>query len=99
MARKKYTHELDEDLYERFKRVAKENDSTAVQEIRKFIKEYLSKNSQLALKQEIDMPSFTGTGEKTVEIDVDVDVEVYEFYEEMTYSEKDEMAELLKDRI
>lgn len=45
------------------------------------------------------MPSFTGTGEKTVEIDVDVDVEVYEFYEEMTYSEKDEMAELLKDRI
>jgi len=39
MARKKYTHELDEDLYDRFKKTAKLNDSTAVQEIRKFIKE------------------------------------------------------------
>ena len=50
MANKKYTHEINQELYERFKRVAKENDSTAVQEIRKFIKSYLSKNSQLELK-------------------------------------------------
>ena len=50
MKNKKYTHELDEELYERFKKVAKANDSTAVQEIRKFVKKYLSENAQLALK-------------------------------------------------
>ena len=47
---KQYTFELDEDSYELFKIVTKENDSTAAQEIRKFIKEYLSKNAQLELK-------------------------------------------------
>ena len=50
MANKKYTHELNEEYYERFKKVAKANDSTAVQEIRKFIKKYLSENSQLTFE-------------------------------------------------
>lgn len=52
MSEKKTTITLaiDLDLRERFKKVTKLNDSTSSQEIRKFIKEYVSKNSQLALK-------------------------------------------------
>ena len=36
--------------YARFKKIAKFNDSDTNKEIRKFIKEYLSKNADLALK-------------------------------------------------
>ena len=41
---------VDKALWNRFKAIAKVNDSTATQLLRKFIKEYVSDNSQLALK-------------------------------------------------
>ncbi len=40
---KKTSVTLDPDLYAEFKRLAKENDSDASKEIRKFIKEYVSR--------------------------------------------------------
>ncbi len=50
MARKKYSCEIEEADYERFKKIAKYLDSTAIQEMRKFIKRYNAENSQLDLK-------------------------------------------------
>lgn len=47
--KKKYTIEIEEDDYNRFKKIAKHLDSTAVQEIRKFIKKYNSENARLEL--------------------------------------------------
>ena len=41
---------VDAEKWERFKKIAKINNSTASQEIRKFIDRYLSENSQLDLK-------------------------------------------------
>jgi len=41
---------VEDELKERFLRVAKENDTDGSKEVRKFMKEYLSKNSQLSLK-------------------------------------------------
>ena len=41
---------IDSDKWERFKKIAKINDSSGSQEIRKFIDKYLSENSQLDLK-------------------------------------------------
>ena len=41
---------IDEDLRERFVTICKINDTTATQELRKFIKKYLSENSQLVMK-------------------------------------------------
>jgi len=41
---------IDKDMWERFKRVAKHNDSTASQLVRLFVKDYMSKNSRLELK-------------------------------------------------
>ena len=49
MAKKKITIEVDVDHYERFKKIAKFNDSSAAQEIRKFIKKYNSENANLEL--------------------------------------------------
>jgi len=43
------TVEVDLDLRERFKKICKINDSTSSQEIRKYMKTYVSKNSHLAL--------------------------------------------------
>ena len=50
MAHKVVNIRVDEEKWERFKQVAKLNESDASKEIRKFINRYLSENSQLALK-------------------------------------------------
>ena len=50
MAMKKTSIEVDVDKFERFKKIAKINNSTAAQEIRKFIDKYLKENSQLELQ-------------------------------------------------
>ena len=50
MAKKKYTCEIEEADYNRFKKIAKFKDSTAIQEVRKFIKRYNAENAQLELK-------------------------------------------------
>jgi len=44
-----YTFRVDEDLKNRFIAVCKANDTDSSKELRKFIKQYLAKNSQLAL--------------------------------------------------
>ena len=49
MAKKKYTIEIEEDDYKRFKVIAKHLDSTAVQELRKFVKKFNSENQNLVL--------------------------------------------------
>jgi metal-responsive CopG/Arc/MetJ family transcriptional regulator len=41
------TIRVEEDLWDKFKKVAKYKDSDASKEIRKFIKRYLAENSQL----------------------------------------------------
>ena len=41
---------IDKDLRDRFIEICKINDTTGTQELRKFIKKYLSENSQLLLK-------------------------------------------------
>ena len=41
---------VDEQKWERFKRIAKLNESDASKEIRKFINKYLAENAQLLLK-------------------------------------------------
>jgi len=41
---------IDEDLKKRFIKIAKQNDETASQLMRKYIKDYVSKNSQLVFK-------------------------------------------------
>ncbi len=46
----KLTIEADKEEWERFKRIAKYNHSTATAQINLFIKEYLTKNSQLVFK-------------------------------------------------
>jgi len=48
----KMTHKtirIENDLWEKFKKIAKYKDSDASKEIRKFIKRYLAENSQLFL--------------------------------------------------
>ncbi len=45
------TLRVDADLWDRFKRVAKMNDSDASKEMRKFIKRYLAKNAQLEISR------------------------------------------------
>ena len=44
------TIRVDKDTRDRFNKVAKIKDSTASQELRKFMKKYLAENSQLELK-------------------------------------------------
>ena len=46
----KITMSMDKTDWERFKKIAKLNDSDASEEVRKFIKKYLSENAQLDLK-------------------------------------------------
>jgi len=41
---------VEPDIWDRFRKVAKLNDSDASKEIRKLIKKYLSENTQLLLK-------------------------------------------------
>ena len=50
MTDKKVNLNVNAEKWERFKKIAKINNSTASQEIRKFIDRYLSENSQLDLK-------------------------------------------------
>ncbi len=45
------TLRVESDLWERFKKVAKANDSDASKELRKFIKRYLAKNAQLEISR------------------------------------------------
>jgi len=40
---------MEKDIKDRFLKVAKANDTTAAQLIRHFIKDYISKNSQLSM--------------------------------------------------
>jgi len=44
-----YAFRIDKDLKDRFLAVCKANDTDSSKELRKFIKQYLVKNSQLAL--------------------------------------------------
>ena len=46
------TIRIEEDLWDKFKKIAKYKDSDASKEIRKFIKRYLAENSQLFLEME-----------------------------------------------
>ncbi len=46
------TIRVEKDLWEKFMKIAKYKDSDASKEIRKFIKRYLSENSQLFLALE-----------------------------------------------
>jgi len=41
---------INKELWGKFKAIAKTNDSTATQLLRKYVKSYVSSNSQLALK-------------------------------------------------
>ena len=46
------TIRVEEELWDKFKKIAKYKDSDASKEIRKFIKRYLAENSQLFLEME-----------------------------------------------
>ncbi len=46
------TIQVEKDLWDKFKKIAKYKDSDASKEIRKFIKQYLAENSQLFLEAE-----------------------------------------------
>lgn len=46
------TIRVEEELWNKFKKIAKYKDSDASKEIRKFIKRYLAENSQLFLEME-----------------------------------------------
>jgi antitoxin component of RelBE/YafQ-DinJ toxin-antitoxin module len=50
MAQKIVNIRVDEDKWERFKKIAKANESDASKEVRKFINKYLSENAQLHLE-------------------------------------------------
>ncbi len=50
MAQKVINIRVDDQKWERFKKVAKLNESDASKEVRKFINKYLSENAQLDLK-------------------------------------------------
>ena len=50
MEKTKATMEVNAKKWERFKKIAKINNSTASQEFRKFMDRYLAENSQLDLK-------------------------------------------------
>jgi len=52
MAKKLVTLRIDEDIWERFKKIARLKDSDANKELRKLIKQYLAENSQLFLEME-----------------------------------------------
>ena len=52
MAKKLVTLRVDEDIWERFKKIARAKDSDANKELRKLIKQYLAENSQLFLEIE-----------------------------------------------
>jgi len=45
-----YTFRVEKDLKDRFIAVCKANDTDSSKELRKFIKQYLAKNSQLSLQ-------------------------------------------------
>jgi len=50
MNEKKISINVDSEKWERFKKIAKINNSTASQEVRKCVEKYLKENSQLELK-------------------------------------------------
>ncbi len=52
MAKKLVTLRIDQDIWERFKKIARLKDSDANKELRKLIKQYLAENSQLFLQME-----------------------------------------------
>lgn len=47
---KRANFDIDAQKWDRFRKISKINESTATQEIRKFINKYLSDNAQLKLK-------------------------------------------------
>lgn len=48
--RTKANFDIDSQLWDRFKKVSKINESSAAQELRKFIKRYVGENAQLDMK-------------------------------------------------
>jgi len=50
MAQKVVNIRIDSDKWEKFKKIAKLNESDASKEVRKFVNRYLSDNAQLDLK-------------------------------------------------
>jgi len=48
--RKLITLRVDEDMWERFKKIAKAKDSDAAKEMRKLIRRYVAENSQMLVE-------------------------------------------------